>query len=49
MFEVSDVGNRGLATYTSGVSFGHPEHYFLTVWTPKNLSQDLLMMTIPRR
>ena len=37
---------RGLAT---NVSFGHPEHYFLTVWTPKSLGQDLLMMTIPRR
>ena len=37
---------RGLATYSSSVSFGHPEHYFLTVWTPKSLGQDVLMMTI---
>ena len=37
---------RGLATYVSSVSFGHPEHCFLTVWTPKSLGQDLLMMTI---
>ena len=28
------------------MSFGHPEHYFLTVWTPKSLGQDLLMMKI---
>ena len=37
---------RGLATYASSVSFGHPEHCFLTVWTPKSLGQDLVMMTI---
>ena len=37
---------RGIATYASSVSFGHPEHYFLTFWTPKSLGQDLLMMTI---
>ena len=42
-------GGRGIATYASNVSFGHPEHYFLTVCTPKSLGQDLLMMTIPRR
>ena len=28
------------------MSFGHPEHFFLTVWTPKSLGQYLLMMTI---
>ena len=28
------------------MSFGHPEHCLLTVWTPKSLGQDLLMMTI---
>ena len=28
--------------YASSVSFGHPEHCFLTVWTPKSL----LIMTI---
>ena len=39
---------RGLATYGSSVSFGHPEHCYLTVWTPKSLGQDLLMMTIIR-
>ena len=38
--------SRGLATYASSVSFGHIEHCFLTVWTPKSLGQDLLMMTI---
>ena len=43
---VTDTTNRGLATYASSVSFGHPEHYFLTVWTTKILGQDLLMMTI---
>ena len=43
---VTDTTNRGLAIYVSSVSFGHPEHYFLTVWTPKILGQDLLMMTI---
>ena len=32
-------GDRGLAAYASSVSFGHPEHCFLTVWTPKNLSE----------
>ena len=42
----SDSGYRGLATYASSVSFGQPEHCFLTVWTPKSLGQDLLMMTI---
>ena len=35
---------RGFAAYASSVSFGHPEHCFLTVWTPKNLCQNLLMM-----
>ena len=30
---------RGLAAYASSASFGHPEHGFLTVWTPKNLSE----------
>ena len=37
---------RGLATYASSMSFGHTEHCFLTVWTPKSLGQDLLMTTI---
>ena len=37
---------RGLATYASNVSFGHTDHCFLTVRTPKSLGQDLLMMTI---
>ena len=36
---------RGLATYAS-MSFGHPEHCFLTVWTPKSLGPDFLMMEI---
>ena len=30
---------RGLAAYASNVSFGHTEHCFLTVWTPKSLSE----------
>ena len=30
---------RGLAAYASSVSFGHPEHCFLTVWTPKIFCQ----------
>ena len=38
--------SRGLATYVSSVSLGHLDHCFLTVWTPKGLGQDLLMMTI---
>ena len=40
---------RGLAAYASNVSFGQPERCFLTVWTPKSLCQDLLMMTFLRR
>ena len=44
-----EVRTRGLAAYASSVSFGHPEHCFLTVWTPKNLCQNLLMMTFLRR
>ena len=37
-----------LAAYASSVSFGHAEHCFLTVWTPKSLS-NLLKMTFLRR
>ena len=40
---------RGLAAYAPNVSFGHPEHCFLTVWTPKSLCQNLLMMTFLKR
>ena len=40
---------RGLAAYASSVSFGHPEHCFLTVWTPKNLCQNFLMINFLRR
>ena len=38
----------GLATlsYVSSMSFGHPGHRFMTVWTPKSLGHDLLMTTI---
>ena len=43
---LSRTRSRGLATYESSVSFGHPEHCFLTVWTPKSLGLDLLMMAI---
>ena len=43
------VEDRGLAAYASSVSFGHAEHCFLTVWTPKSLCQNLLMMTFLRR
>ena len=32
----------------SNVSFGHAEHCFLTVWTPKSLCQNLLKMTFRR-
>ena len=42
----TDVVLHILATYASSVSFGHPEIWYLTVWTPKSLGQDLLMMTI---
>ena len=46
-FELKSYGTcRGLATYASSMSFGYPEHCFLSVWTPKSLGQDLLMMTI---
>ena len=44
--KILETLSRGLATYASSMSFGHPEHCFLTVWTPKSLGQDLLMMTI---
>ena len=30
-------------------AFGHVEHCFLTVWTPKSLCQNLLKMTFLRR
>ena len=40
---------RGLDAYASSVSFGHAEHCFLTVWTPKCLCQNLLMMTFLKR
>ena len=40
---------RDSATYASSVSFGHTEHCFLIVWTPKYLGQDLLMMSIHRK
>ena len=43
------VPGRGLAAYASSVSFGHAEHCFLTVWTPKSLCQNLLKMTFLRR
>ena len=42
-------GIRGLAAYGSSVSFGHPEHCFVTVWTPKYFCQNLLMMFFLRR
>ena len=37
--------NQGLSRNASSVSFGHAEHCFLTVWTPKILCQNLLKMT----
>ena len=45
------VNNRqqGLSRNASSVSFGHAEHCFLTVWTPKSLCQNLLKMTFLRR
>ena len=41
--------NQGLSRNASNVSFGHAEHCFLTVWTPKYLCQNLLKMTFLRR
>ena len=35
-----------MSTNASSMPFGHPKHCFLTIWTPKSLGQDLLMMTI---
>ena len=32
---------RDLAAYASSMSFGHPEHCFLTVRTPKNKIEDV--------
>ena len=40
---------QGLSRNASSVSFGHVEHCFLTVWTPKSLCQNLLKMTLLRR
>ena len=40
---------QGLSRNASSVSFGHAEHCFLTVWTPKSLCQNLLKMTFLRR
>ena len=40
---------QGLSRNASSVSFGHAEHCFLTVWTPKCLCQDLLKMAFLRR
>ena len=40
---------QGLSCNASSVSFGHAEHCFLTVWTPKILCQNLLEMTFLRR
>ena len=42
-------GGQGLSRNASSVSFGHAEHCFLTVWTPKSLCQNLLKMTFLRR
>ena len=40
--------DQGLSRNASSVSFGHAEHCFLTVWTPKILCQNLLKMTFLR-
>ena len=40
---------QGLSCNASSVSFGHAEHCFLTVWTPKSLCQNLLKMAFLRR
>ena len=49
-FGVKKTPSQGLiAAYASSVSFGHPEHCCSTVWTPKSLGQNLLMMTFLRR
>ena len=36
----SPLPPRGLAAYASSVSFGHPEHCFVTVWTPKKFLSE---------
>ena len=41
--------DQGLSPNASSVSFGHAEHCFLTVWTPKSLCQNLLKKTFLRR
>ena len=41
--------NQGLSRNASSVSFGHAEHCFSSVWTPKILCQNLLKMTFLRR
>ena len=40
---------QGLSRNASSVSFGHAEHCFLTVWTPKSLCPNLLKKTFLRR
>ena len=49
LVDPASAAARGLAAYASSVSFGHAEHCFLTVWTPKSLCQNLLKMTFLRR
>ena len=46
---VEGIMEQGLSHNASSVSFGHAEHCFLTVWTPKSLCQNLLKMTFLRR
>ena len=36
----SGMCGRGLGAYASSVSFGHAEHCFLTVWTPKKFMSE---------
>ena len=45
----SSSEDQGLSRNASSVSFGHAEHCFLTVWTPKSLCQNLLKMAFLRR
>ena len=49
MVLASRASGQGLSRNASSVSFGHAEHCFLTVWTPKILWQNLLKMTFLRR
>ena len=46
--ELRNYPKQWLSRNASSVSFGHAEHCFWTVWTPKSLCQNLLKMTFLR-